>query len=195
MTSYVGLIGNAVAGAGVWIQSMQEAEILEANAMSARHDARLAVLAASVRVEDIRRDADQFKGTQAATAAANGVVSTEGSAVALQIKTMGSAERASQREMFAGEVQAAKFITEANMYKRQAQNTLITGAIQAVATTLSGNTFQRGGSTQPRQSAGRSAFDTGGGSSSGWTQGDQGRQSEGFESNNDDGGLSGTGLI
>lgn len=159
MTSYVGLIGNAVAGAGVWIQAMQEAEILDANAKSAREDARLAVLAASVRVEDIRRDAGEFKGTQAAVAAANGLVSTEGSAVALIVKTAGEAERASQREMFAGEVQAAKFITEANIYKRQARNTLITGAIQSVATTLSGATFQRGGSTGPRQSEGRSAFD------------------------------------
>lgn len=159
MTSYVGLIGNAVAGAGVWIQSMQEAEILEANAESARNDARMAVLAASVRVEEIHRDANEFKGTQQAMAAANGLVSTEGSAVALIIKTAGAAERASQREMFAGEVEAAKFITEANIYKRQARNTLLTGAIQAIATTLSGNTFQRGGSTGPRQSEGRSSFD------------------------------------
>lgn len=200
MTSYVGLIGNAVAGAGVWIQSMQEAEILEANAESARNDARMAVLAASVRVEEIRRDAHSFKGTQAAVAAANGLVSTEGSAVALIVKTAGSAERASQREMFAGEVEAAKFITEANIYKRQARNTLITGAIQAIATTLSGNTFQRGGSAGPRQSSGASAFDSGGSfdrgsSESAYQSYRSGERADYGTSSSDDGGLSGAGLI
>jgi hypothetical protein len=158
MTNYLGVIGNAVAGAGVLIQSEQEAQIQEVNAESARNDARMAVLAASVRVEDIRRDADSFKGTQAAVAAANGVVSTEGSALRLIVKTAGTAERASQREMFAGEVEAAKFITEANIYKRQAHNTRITGAVQALATTLSGTTFQRGGGTGARQGAGRDSM-------------------------------------
>lgn len=187
MTSYVGLVGNAVAGAGVWIQALQESEIQEANAESAREDANMATLAASVRVEEIRRDADHFKGTQAATAAANGLVSTEGSALALMVKTAGTAERASQREMFAGEVQAAKFITESNIYKRQARNTLITGAIQSIATTLSGNTFQRGGDTSPR-----SPHDRGSSESAFQSQ----RQGErGDFSSSDDGGLSGTGLI
>lgn len=198
MTSYIGVIGNAVAGAGVWIQTMQEAEILEANAKSARNDARMAVLAASVRVEEIRREAGEFKGTQSAVAAANGIVSTHGSALELIVKTAGAAERASQREMFAGEVEAAKFITEANIYKRQARNTLITGAIQSVATTLSGATFQRGGSTGPRASSGRSSFDIGGtGQNTGFVQGNQGKQSEGFDSDasNSEGGLSGAGLI
>jgi NADH dehydrogenase/NADH:ubiquinone oxidoreductase subunit G len=165
MTNYLGVIGNAVAGAGVLIQSEQEAQIQEVNAESARNDARMAVLAASVRVEDIRRDADSFKGTQAAVAAANGVVSTKGSALGLIVKTAGTAERASQREMFAGEVEAAKFITEANIYKRQAHNTRITGAVQALATTLSGTTFQRGSGAGARQSEGRGSFDRGGGSS------------------------------
>ena len=160
MTNYIGIIGNVVAGAGFLIQSEQEAQILEANAESARNDARLAVLAASVRVDEIRRDAASFKGTQAAVAAANGLVSTKGSALGLIVKTAGAAERASQREMFAGEVEAAKFITEANIYKRQAHNTRITGAVQALATTLSGATFERGAQA-PRQSAGRSSFDRG----------------------------------
>jgi hypothetical protein len=112
------------------------------------------------------------------------------------VKTAATAARASQREMFAGEVEAAKFITEANIYKRQARNTLITGAIQSVATTLSGATFQRGGSTGARQSSGRSAFDSGGSGSS-FQTGNQGKQSEGFDSDasNSEGGLSGTGLI
>jgi len=157
LTNYLGVIGNAVSGAGVLIQSEQEAQILETNAESARQDARLAVLAASVRAENIYREAGEFKGTQAATAAANGLVSTEGSALGLIVKTAGAAERASQREKFAGEVQAAKFITEANIYKRQALNTRITGAVQALATTLSGTTFQRGAGAGPRQSS----FDTG----------------------------------
>jgi len=166
LTNYLGVIGNAVAGAGVLIQSEQDAQILETNAESARQDARLAVLAASVRVENIHREAGEFKGTQAATAAANGLVSTEGSAVALIVKTAGAAERASQREMFAGEVEAARFITEANIYKRQALNTRITGAVQALATTLSGTTFQRGANTGPRQSSfnfrGSQGFDSSG---------------------------------
>ncbi len=151
MTSYIGVIGNVVASVGVMVQAEQEAQILEANAKSARQDARLAVLSASVRAEEVRRDADIFKGTQSATAAANGLVSTEGSPLLLLMRTAGEAERAAQREMFTGEVQAAKFITEANIYKRQAQNVRITGAIQAAATALSGNTFQHG-SSQPRQS-------------------------------------------
>ena len=160
MTSYIGVIGNAVAGAGVLIQMEQDRQMALVNAESARQDATMAVLSASVRVEEIRRDAGEFKGTQAATAAANGLVSTEGSALALMVKTAGAAERASQREMFAGEVEAAKFITEANIYKREADNIQIRGAIQALATTLSGATFDRGGA-QPRQSAGRSTLGSG----------------------------------
>jgi NADH dehydrogenase/NADH:ubiquinone oxidoreductase subunit G len=185
MTNYLGVIGNAVAGAGVLIQSEQEAQILEANAESARNDARLAVLAASVRSEEIFRDATSFKGTQAAVAAANGVVSTKGSALGLIVKTAGAAERASQREKFAGEVEAAKFITEANIYKRQALNTRITGAVQALATTLSGTTFQRGANAGPRQHTtyrGSQGFDSSGFSTGEGSQDAQGntQTSSGF---------------
>ena len=162
MSSYLGMIGNFVAGAGVLIQMEQDRQIALSNAEAARQDARLAVLAASVRSEEIFRDAASFKGTQAAVAAANGVVSTKGSALGLIVKTAGAAERASQREKFAGEVEAAKFITEANYYKREADNIQIRGAVQALATSLSGVTFDRGSAAAgPRQSAGRSAFQPG----------------------------------
>lgn len=161
MTSYLGVIGNAVAGIGVMIQAEQEAQILEANAFSARNDARLAVLAASVRGEDIHREAEQFKGTQTAISAANGLVSTEGSNLQLILKTEGDAQRAALREQYSGEVQAAKYISEANIYRRQARNTRITGMIQSIATTLSGTTFQRGASPGPRSS--QNAFDVGSG--------------------------------
>ncbi len=152
MTSVLGIVGGIVASAGVAIASEQEAQILEANAKSARQDAQLAVLSASVRAEEVRRDADIFKGTQAAVAAANGLVSTEGSPLALMMRTAGEAERAAQREMFTGEVQAAKLITEANIYKRQAQTVRIVGAINTVATALSASTGSPGFS-QPRQSS------------------------------------------
>lgn len=166
MTSYLGVIGNAVASIGVMMQAEQEAQILEANAFSARNDARLSVLAASVRGEDIHREADQFKSTQAAVSAANGLVSTEGSNLQLILKTEGDAQRAALREQFSGEVEAARYISEANIYKRQARNTRITGMIQSVATALSGTTFQRGASPQARQTSSR-AFDVGSGDGGG----------------------------
>lgn len=195
MTSYLGVVGNAVAGIGVMIQAEQEAQILEANAKSARDDARLAVLAASVRMEDIHREADRFKGTQAAVAAANGVVSTEGSALGLILKTEGEAQRAALREQFSGEVEAAKFISEANIYKRQARNTRITGMIQSIATTLSGANFTHGSGAGPRGgAAGRSAFDTGG-ESTGFAAQRAGERADYSSYNSaDSGGLTGAGI-
>ncbi len=200
MTSWLGVAGNIIGAVGVLYQSESEAQILEWNAQAARQDAQLAVLSASVRVEEIRKDGAAVKGAQSAIAAANGLVSTKGSALALLVKSAGEVEKASQRTMFEGEVQAAKFITEANIYKRQAENTRLTGYIQAVSLALSSSVWQRGAtSAGPRQSqnVGFNEFS----SSSGRTESPYQQQRAGerdmsaYGSRNDAGGATGTGLL
>jgi hypothetical protein len=138
MTQALGIAGGIVSAVGHQLAAEQSAKIMEANAAAAKKDAEYARLAAAVDAEYIQEEGRAAQGRARAIVAGQGAETTSGSPLAGILDMVGKSRRAVMRRQFVGEVEAAKFLTEAEFFKTKASSARIMGAINSFASVLGG---------------------------------------------------------
>lgn len=135
------VLGSVFGAAGQIQQAEAQAAQLRSQAQAAKfneavavQNAELASQVADIEAQEIRRETQRNLGRIRATAAASGVLSSEGSPYLALIEQAAEGELSAQKRLFQGELQSRADLTQAALLEQEQQNAYI----QARATARGG---------------------------------------------------------